>query len=84
MVHPALSIHEAKISTYPHIIEYLDAPHSNSCSFESELQNPIKSYSRYEQNTLSEPVQWTISYFKAIFSAVLLSMSGFAFLFFDK
>ena len=42
---------------YPHIIEYLDVPHSNSCSFESELQSPFKSYSRYEQNTPYEAVQ---------------------------
>ena len=41
MVHLALSIHEAKISTYPHIIEYLDALHSNSCSLKVNFKVPL-------------------------------------------
>lgn len=42
MVHLSLDIHEANVSIYPNFIEYLVAPHSNSCSFECELQSPFK------------------------------------------
>ena len=78
MVHLPLGIHEANASLYPNFIEYLVAPHSNSCSIECGLQSPSKPYSVIGTNILWEAVQKTVSYFKAFFSIVALRMSVFA------
>lgn len=78
MVHLSLGIHEANASICPNFREYLVAPHSNSCSFECELQSPLKPYSTIGTNTLWEAVQRGVSYFKAFFSIVVLRMSEIA------
>lgn len=63
----SLGIHETNASIYPNFIEYLVAPHSNSCSFKCGLQSPLKPYSMIGTNTLWEAVQRIVSYFKAFF-----------------